>query len=251
MYKTFANMLSINSSVFSLVNVSQIVTPLGAYELPNGTIIQTCNLHAVDNILASNMRLGRVSSQVQLERSLWGSSVFGRHNSVDADYGIGFDPELMNDVLAKTTISALSLNQRFTLVDGLETRVLNVYHFQHKLSFILPYALSLGLAIPIMVLGLFALYNRNHGVSAITVGFYQVLMTTTGRTSLETAIKKRSVSMGGSENVSAQLSNMEIHFGEFNEEKGTACTDARYATTHWEPQDFDAEEFHRVSAETR
>jgi hypothetical protein len=62
--------------------------------------------------------------------------------------------------------------------------------------------------------GLAAFYTRNQGVSAITSSFLQVLMTTTGRGSLETVIMKTSGTMGGQENVSDELKEIVIRFGE-------------------------------------
>ncbi|KAI4659434.1 uncharacterized protein J4E78_005862 [Alternaria triticimaculans] len=125
-----------------------------------------------------------------------------------------FDPDMANELLINTTISALALNERFDTVNGTETRTFNVYRFENKLAFFLPYGLSLALAIPILVLGLIALYVQNHGVSAISGGFMQLLMTTTGRGSLEAAITRGSGTLGGYENVSEELRGMEVRFGE-------------------------------------
>lgn len=121
-----------------------------------------------------------------------------------------------------TTISALALNKRFKIVKGTETLNFNAYHFENKLAFFLPYGLSLALAIPILALGFVALYVQNHGVSAISGGFLQLLMTTTGRTSLEAVVIKGSGTLGGYENVSEELREMEVRFGELIEVSGEA-----------------------------
>ncbi|CAN9354876.1 unnamed protein product [Alternaria alternata] len=127
---------------------------------------------------------------------------------------------MANELLINTTISALSLNQRFDIVNGTETLNFNAYHFENKLAFFLTYGLSLALAVPILVLGFVALYVQNHGVSAISGGFLQLLMTTTGRTSLETVVTKGFGTLGGYENVSKELHEMEVRFGELIEVSG-------------------------------
>ncbi|CAN9333112.1 unnamed protein product [Alternaria alternata] len=131
-----------------------------------------------------------------------------------------FDPDMANELLINTTISALALNQRFDMVNGTETLNFNAYRFENKLALILPYGLSLALAVPILVLGFIALYVQNHGVSAISGGFLQLLMTTTGRTSLEAVVTKGSGTLGGYENVSEELRETEVRFGELIQVSG-------------------------------
>lgn len=106
------------------------------------------------------------------------------------------------------------------MVDGTTSRTFNLYRFQSKLAFFLPYGLSLGLSIPIIALGLFAFYKRNQGVSAITGGFLQILVTTTGRGSLEGVITKGRSTFGGHENISKELRETKIRFGELIEANG-------------------------------
>jgi hypothetical protein len=236
MYNAFASMLSLNSSTDSTLKFTDMVTPSGLYTLPNGTVVETCELKAGGTTFTNKGYPEVMKDSTRVDRDLWDSSIFGRRNPTGNKYRIKFDPELMNDVLVKTTISALSLNERFDMVDGTETRAFNIYRFQRKLPFFLPYALSLGLAIPVIALGLSSLYIKNNGVSAIPGGFIQVLMTTTGRTSLEDVIGKGSRSMGGTENVSRELSEMKIRFGELIEEDGGSSTEALPAQAHQQAQ---------------
>jgi hypothetical protein len=86
-----------------------------------------------------------------------------------------------------------------------------------SIIFFLPYGLSLASALPIVSLGFVALYIQNCGVSAISGGFLQLLMTTTARTSLDAVLAKGSGTMGGYENVSDELLEMEVRFGELVE----------------------------------
>jgi hypothetical protein len=120
---------------------------------------------------------------------------------------------MLNEVLANITISALSLNKHYEIKNGSSTRVFNVYHFNNRLSFYLPYGLCLLFTIPVLVVGLLAL--QHNGVTAIDGGFVQLLMTTTGRTRIEDAAGAGC--MGGEENVPKDLLKMKVRFGEMLE----------------------------------
>jgi hypothetical protein len=112
---------------------------------------------------------------------------------------------LRNEALVNITISALSLNTWFEMVNGSSTRLFNVYHFENRLSFYLPYSLCLLLTLLVLILGFLALHHN--GVTAIDGGFFQILMTTTGRIGLESAASKGCP--GGEENVPDELKKNE------------------------------------------
>lgn len=179
------------------------------YTTENDTVVETCVLEG------KNLQSFRVTDDSD---SIWPLSVFQRRLRIEG--GPGFDPDMANELLINTTISSLALNKRFDMVNGTETRGFNAYRFENKLALILPYGLSLVLAVPILVLGFVALYVQNHGVSAMSGGFLQLLMTTTGRTSLEAVVTKGSGTLGGYENVSEELREMEVRFGELIEVSG-------------------------------
>ncbi|KAL1794596.1 hypothetical protein ACET3X_006412 [Alternaria dauci] len=218
-YDDFAMNLNQSGSNF-LINrfnhsgISNATTP---YTTINGTVEETC-------VLESELLPGiGVASSLH---DIWPLSVFEQRLPRKVDDGCTlFDPDMANELLINTTISALSLNQRFDMVNGTETRSFNVYRFENKLAFFLPYGLSLALAIPILALGFIALYSQNHGVSAITGGFLQLLMTTTGRNSLEAVVTRGSGTLGGYENVSKELYEMEVRFGELIEGSGHDITE--------------------------
>jgi len=176
-----------------------------SYTTRDGKVVETCVLDGEP-----------FEKDISEPSEIWPLSVFEQrlHERGKTYYCPAFDPDMANELLINTTISALALNERFDTVNGTETRTFNVYRFENKLAFFLPYGLSLALAIPILVLGLIALYVQNHGVSAISGGFMQLLMTTTGRGSLEAAITRGSGTLGGYENVSQELRGMEVRFGE-------------------------------------
>ncbi|CAN9342591.1 unnamed protein product [Alternaria sp. RS040] len=187
------------------------------YTTEDGEVVETCvlkvNPYGKSYLVTQNDEVGA---------TIWRLGVFEQRLDGGNKYDgcPAFDPDMANELLINTTISALALNQRFDLVNGTETRNFNAYHFENKLAFFVPYGLSLALAVPILALGFVALYIQNHGVSAISGGFLQLLMTTTGRTSLEVVVTKGSSTLGGHENVSEQLREMEVRFGELIEVKG-------------------------------
>jgi deoxyhypusine synthase len=121
-----------------------------------------------------------------------------------------FTETLLNEALANLTISALSLNYWYDSINGMSTKQFNLYQFTHKINFFLPYGLPLLFAIPIIALGIMALYHN--GVSAIDGGFLQLLVTTTGRTELESHATK--ACLGGYENISRELKELKVRFGE-------------------------------------
>jgi hypothetical protein len=172
-----------------------------SYIAENGTTVDTCTMRWVTS---SSL----VTNENELE--IWPLSIFEYLRSREESFNV----DMAKELLINSTISALSLNKRFDTVAGTTSRAFSVYRFRNKLAFFLPYGLCLGLGLPILALGLAAFYTRNQGVSAITGGFLQVLMTTTGRGSLETVVVKTSGTMGGQENVSDELKEMVIRFGE-------------------------------------
>jgi hypothetical protein len=221
-YSNFAANLNRSDTVVNSITLDDPSGPkvLTPYTLDNGSVVQACQLKVTRE---KRNTLGPRSD-------LWPLSVFeqqlDRPSYFDSPY---FDSTIANDLLINTTISTLSMNERFDIVQGTESRTFNIYHFQNKLAFFLPYGLSLGLAIPILVLGLIALHVHNHGVSAITGGFVQILMTTTGRTAIESAVLKSFATLGGQENLTKELQDLEIRFGELVDDDGDVCRQSETA----------------------
>ncbi|KAH6618853.1 hypothetical protein C7974DRAFT_38251 [Boeremia exigua] len=209
------------STVFQYPNASEASSIL---TLENGTAIETCNLTPIGSAV--------ILRSQDYDSAIWKLSVFARRLHTDSNDCLIFDPTMARDLLINTTINALSLGERFDVVLGNTTRVFNVYSFQDKQAFFLPYGLALGLGIPIIALGLAAFYTRNQRVSAITGGFLQILMTTTGRRSLDDIIVKGSGTMGGQENVSDALKEASIRFGELVADGGRVEVRDSVCSTH-------------------
>lgn len=87
----------------------------------------------------------------------------------------------------------------------------NVYSFSQPLNLIIPYFLSLFLAVPFLAVGMLALFRN--GVSAIDGSFMQIITTSTGSAILDRAAAGGC--LGGNESFPQELKDLKIRFGEF------------------------------------
>ncbi|KAL1792471.1 hypothetical protein ACET3X_008978 [Alternaria dauci] len=137
------------------------------------------------------------TAKVRYEEPMTGSAIlalsaFNKMRSNNSDLkqlkpdNFSITEDLLNEALANITISSLAMNKHFESVNGTSMRVFNVYQFENRLSFYLPYGLCLLFTLPVLVLGMLALHHN--GVTAIDGGFVQLLMTTTGQTKIEDAV---------------------------------------------------------------
>jgi hypothetical protein len=90
------------------------------------------------------------------------------------------------------------------------TEMINTYSFAVRRNLLIPYCLCRTVAIPILLLGATSMHRN--GVSAMGGGFLQTVMTTTGSRSLNEAAARGC--LGGMENVSQELMDLKIQFGE-------------------------------------
>jgi hypothetical protein len=110
------------------------------------------------------------------------------------------------------SLSAMQAYSRWNAsVNGTRYTALNVYSFSAPLNLILPYFVTLALAVPFILLGGLALYWN--GVSAGDGGFVQIITTSTGSAILDRAAAGGC--LGGDENVPKELNDLEVRFGEF------------------------------------
>ncbi|KAL2011519.1 hypothetical protein VTN00DRAFT_4237 [Thermoascus crustaceus] len=84
------------------------------------------------------------------------------------------------------------------------------YSLSQPVNLILPYALTLALTFPLVLVGLWAL--RKNGVSATDNGFLQILTTTRGSRTLDRLAAGGC--LGGQENIPASLKRLQVRYGE-------------------------------------
>ncbi|KAE8380431.1 hypothetical protein BDV26DRAFT_279500 [Aspergillus bertholletiae] len=119
--------------------------------------------------------------------------------------------EILNSMLANVTLSAINHFQLWpTSVNATRQDLRTQYVWSRPLNLLLPYFLSLGIALPLAALGYWSL--RQNGVPATDNGFLQVAMTTRGNYRLDQLAMRGC--LGGNHNESAELKNLEVQFGE-------------------------------------
>lgn len=194
----------------------------GTHRFENGSTAKTCiAFWDLDGYLDSEYLTSYVvrSIHLDLRASIPNADLYQDNPIFDISvfrpqppkYKVAFNETFLNEVLGNITVAAISLDLWWGVVHGNVSRVYNVYHFDRRLNFFLPYSLCLLLSLPIVVAGLLAL--RHNGVSAIDGGFLQILMTAaTGDTALERAAREGS--LGGTENIPEKLEGLRVRFGE-------------------------------------
>lgn len=120
--------------------------------------------------------------------------------------------QLLNEALFNITLTAMTDYMVWqTSGAGItQWKSINVYKFSKPLNLIIPYFVSLLVALPVLGLGVYAL--KKNGVSAVDGGFLQLLTTTTGSATLEKVAAGGC--LGGSESAPTDLKEMKIRFGE-------------------------------------
>lgn len=120
--------------------------------------------------------------------------------------------DLINEALFNITLSVITEYGWWNTTDTIViiTKTINIYSFSQPLNLIIPYFLTLLLAIPILEIGAFALLKN--GVSVTDGGFLRIVTTTTRSPTLEKLAA--SACLGGSESIPSELKDLEIRFGE-------------------------------------
>lgn len=130
-------------------------------------------------------------------------------NSIPVELNITEDG--LNQLLGNLTLSMIpSLGLWSETVNVTKSLSQNVFSFSHPINLILPYFLSLLLALPLLIIGTFALIQN--GVPATDGGFIQILSTTTGSPILQRVAAGNC--LAGEEHPSKQLRELKVRYGE-------------------------------------
>ena len=121
----------------------------------------------------------------------------------------------INQALQNITIALMKLNSYWnTTTNVTQSNYQNIFLFS-PIPLIVPYTCCLAVVLPFLLLGYSSL--RLNGVPALSGGFVQTLMTTTGSEALRDAAAAGC--LGGQRNVPRQLKDMEIMYGELYDER--------------------------------
>jgi hypothetical protein len=127
---------------------------------------------------------------------------------------IVFTEALLNEVVANVTIAAMLSYYPLSVMNATVmaniTTYRNVYSFSRPNNLILPYALSLIISLPFLIIGYMSL--RQNGVAALSDSFLQLLVTITRSEELDRVA--RPCSLGGDEMAKKELKQTRIMFGE-------------------------------------
>ena len=104
----------------------------------------------------------------------------------------------------------VAYGQWTTTANATRSVATNIYSFSQPLNLILPYFISLGIALPFVLIGMIALLKN--GVSATDGSFLQIITTSTGSAILDRAAAGGC--LGGDESVPRELKDLRIRFGE-------------------------------------
>ncbi|KAK6837239.1 hypothetical protein RU639_001349 [Aspergillus parasiticus] len=179
-------------------NVAALVTGLESVEpIPQEAVFSTQLVQ--DNLLVQSTRLFNGFSDT------W-------EGTITAWYSLfTVNEKILNSMLANITLSAINHFQLWPTSANVTRQDLRTqYVWSRPLNLLLPYFLSLGVALPLAALGYWSL--RQNGVPATDNGFLQVAMTTRGNYKLDQLA--RGGCLGGNHNESAELKNLEVQFGE-------------------------------------
>ena len=141
------------------------------------------------------------------------NNAFGQFSISNASHpSFNITQDLLNEYLLNMT-SAIAMQYGLwpTTVNATNHTMVNVYEFSQPLSLVLPYFITLFVALPFVVFGCLALFKN--GVSAMDGSFIQIISTSTGSATLDRAAAGGC--LGGNESVPQELMDLKIRFGEF------------------------------------
>lgn len=143
------------------------------------------------------------------------TAVLNSGNAIDYNISAARVEELLQNV----TLSMLSISPANVNTAVVQTSIINFYAFHRPLNLLLPYFITLAVALLFVVMGLLAL--KSNGVSASNGGFLQILTTTRASETLDRVAVKSS--LGGRENVSRELEEMQVLYGELPSKEGSTA----------------------------
>lgn len=135
--------------------------------------------------------------------------VYDARSFSNKDIYFKLSPSIVEQLMRNVTISMLNDATTNTTAE-VTTRVYKAaYEFHDKPRLVVVYAVTLGLCLVFVLLGLFALFQN--GTPASSGGFLQILCTTTYGESLMNHVAKEA-SLQGTENVTKDLAALKVRY---------------------------------------
>ncbi|KAF2679746.1 hypothetical protein K458DRAFT_393589 [Lentithecium fluviatile CBS 122367] len=128
---------------------------------------------------------------------------------IDPRQDFNITQDVMNEVLTNITLSTLSLGTWWQMTPVTTTRYRNTYEFSHPLNLILPYSISVGVALFFSAVGIWSLYQND--VAVADGGFLQIMMATRGDTEMERLVVRDGAA--ASDQASQELRDLKIRYG--------------------------------------
>ena len=190
--------LSPGGSLLPLVNMVHLFEPQ-VHTPPLKLVFLECLLFAAQN--------GTIVDSTRF------NTAFGKFSILDSSPPFfEMTRDMMNEYLLNMTISMmLSCGRWDTTANATRWASIKVYEFSKQLSLILPYFISMGIALPFILAGMWA--PLKNGVSAMDGSFTQIITTSTGNAILDNAAAGGC--LGGEESAPKELKDSKIRFGEF------------------------------------
>lgn len=151
----------------------------------------------------------------ELEGTIFDVSRFNESNRLSLKYGedgtyIKITEALLNEALTNITVSALSLGTWWRMTPVSFIRYQNTYRFSNHLYLILPYGVSIGLAMVFTIVALWSCWRNDN--AATDGGFIQIMLATRGATEMERLVLKEGCT--SADNMPQELKQLKLRYGQ-------------------------------------
>ncbi|KAI4714009.1 hypothetical protein J4E89_001459 [Alternaria sp. Ai002NY15] len=179
---------------------------LGGY-MENGTAVYECSWaegYAMNETQKYKALEGTVFQTGRFDTPMYDTYLYNPKTSLN------LTEDMLNDVLAKTIISAISLGTWWDMVPVTTIRYRNTYSFSNPLNLILPYSICLVLAALFAAIAIWSSWRNR--VPTTDGGFVQIMMAIRGNTEMERLVLRERLMVV--ENMSDELKSLKIRYGE-------------------------------------
>jgi len=154
--------------------------------------------------------VGAYKYNTTIQETPFADPVYDARAFSNKDIYFKLSPAIVEQLMRNVTISILNDATTNTTTKATTTVYKAAYEFQDKPRLIVVYAVTLGVCLVFVLLGLFALYEND--TPAFSGGFLQILCTTTYGESLMNHLAKEA-SLQGTESLLKNLAGLRVRYG--------------------------------------